>query len=574
MRFVPMNPYVVTCVRRTRNSSRIVVSSRQFSRDPKGSVRLRLAACSPAAMSVIVLILIATNAPARAEAQETRVDLASANAAQWKLLDKTASIQSEELVLDGRTKMSRALYMPLEWRDVTLEASFLVEPQETGVLACGFVVRATDAANYYYVHFDKTQAILVRSNEDWSWNEIKRKSGLAKPAGKWHRGRLECVGETLRVYLNGKLLYEAKDTTLQSGRIGFYANKGRAHVKDIVVTGQPQATSAPFVTPPRKFVHVCEDAGAGAYEAFPDVCRLKDGRLMCVFYAGYGHVALPNEKLPKGGRVSYCLSADEGRTWSDAKTLYDGPDDDRDPSIVQLSGGRLLCNFFSLRKSTEAGKRWTGLGSWLVESSDLGKTWSKPRQISGRYYCSAPIRELPGGRLILGLYAETAGKAHGAVITSDDGGRSWNDVVDIDNGGYRLDAETDVIRLKDGRLFAAQRARGKTMCWSESTDNGDSWSVAKPFGFPGHCPYLHRTVDGIILMGHRLPATSLHYSTDEAKTWSKNVPVDSVGGAYPSMVNLTDGTVLIVYYEEGGGSSIRAKRLRATPAGIDWLPLD
>jgi hypothetical protein len=40
------------------------------------------------------------------------------------------------------------------------------------------------------------------------------------------------------------------------------------------------------------------------------------------------------------------------------------------------------------------------------------------------------------------------------------------------------------------------------------------------------------------------------------------------------MANLKDGTVLIVYYEEGGGSSIRAKRFRATPSGIEWLPLE
>jgi len=34
------------------------------------------------------------------------------------------------------------------------------------------------------------------------------------------------------------------------------------------------------------FVYICRDAGAGGYEAFPDVCRLKDGGLMAVFYAG------------------------------------------------------------------------------------------------------------------------------------------------------------------------------------------------------------------------------------------------------------------------------------------------
>ena len=73
-----------------------------------------------------------------------------------------------------------------------------------------------------------------------------------------------------------------------------------------------------FLTSP--FVYVCKDAGAGGYEAFPDVCRLSDGRLMCAFYAGYGHVALPNDQLPNGGRIAYCMSSDEGQTWSAAAT--------------------------------------------------------------------------------------------------------------------------------------------------------------------------------------------------------------------------------------------------------------
>jgi len=105
---------------------------------------------------------------------------------------------------------------------------------------------------------------------------------------------------------------------------------GIVYSEDTNTSGQepPATSSSPM------FVHVCTDTGAGGYEAFPDVCRLQDGSLMCVFYAGYGHVSLPNDQLPKGGRVSYCLSWDEGRTWSEAKTLYDGPDDDRDPSIV------------------------------------------------------------------------------------------------------------------------------------------------------------------------------------------------------------------------------------------------
>ncbi len=319
----------------------------------------------------------------------------------------------------------------------------------------------------------------------------------------------------------------------------------------------------------REFVYVCSDAGAGAYEAFPDVCRLQDGRLMSVFYAGWTHVSLPDAAHPKGGRVSMCFSSDEGKTWTPAETLFDGPDDDRDPSIAQLSDGRLFCNFFTLRHKGESGYR--GIGSWLVESSDSGKTWSEARLISS-YYCSSPIRELKNGDLILGLYDETGDDAFGAVIISKDKGKSWTPPVDIPNGGLRLDAETDVIELKDGRLYAAQRTSSESMRFSISKDGGLTWSVSKPMGFPGHCPYLYRTPNDIILCAHRLPKTSLHYSLDECATWSDNVPVDEQNhGAYPSMVALKDGSILIVYYEEGDGSSIRARKFNVSKQGFEWL---
>ena len=44
--------------------------------------------------------------------------------------------------------------------------------------------------------------------------------------------------------------------------------------------------------------------------------------------------------------------------------------------------------------------------------------------------------------------------------------------------------------------------------------------------------------------------------------------IDTVNGAYPSMVELPDGLVYCVYYEEGKGSSIRGARLRVDAAGV------
>ena len=350
---------------------------------------------------------------------------------------------------------------------------------------------------------------------------------------------------------------------------------------------------AALAADPSPSVVICRDAGAGGYQAFPDVCRLQDGRLMCAFYASYHHIGLPQPKYPKGGRIAYCISTDEGHSWSKPETLYDGPDDDRDPSIVQLKNGQLLCSFFTIHRNGAADKpcpdpfkeAYAGSGTWIVVSDSSGKSWSEARKVYDTYYCSSPIRELSNGRLVMPLYAETEGPkptAFGAIGISDDGGKTWSKPVDIDNAGVRLDAETDVLELADGRLWAAERSSGSPACFAISADHGNTWTKSQTLGFVAHCPYLLRAVSDpcIILMGYRgyqtlngsgVGFTALRYSVDECKTWSKPITVDNYVGAYPSMVHLKDGSVLVVYYEEAGNSGIRAKRFRASRNGVEWL---
>ena len=558
----------------------------------KRSIGVTVSRCLLATLLMILAVECCALAASPAN-EEMAIALASRQAnEQWAFTSETGVLSDGELVFDGRAQLVSAFFTPYEWEDVSLRASFRVEPQEQGVLACGFVVRAADDASAnYYVHFDRDQAILVRADKDNVWNEIKRVGGLNKPAGKWHTAELTCVGESLKVSLNGKLLFEASDGTLQRGRIGFYGSQGRVHVKDIVVAGKPLQPQRKLVIPRPNYMIVCHDAGAGGYEAFPDVCRLQDGRLMCVIYASYHHIGLPKPELPKGGRIVACLSSDEGRTWSQPEVLFDSPDDDRDPSIVQLKNGRLICNFFSLRRNKGPdqplldpyAEPWTPLGTWIVTSDDAGKTWSDPTQLkSGPCFTSSPIRELSNGRLILGLYREADGKANGAVIFSDDAGKTWGEVVELDNRGLRLDAETDIVELSPGRLLAAQRGSGDPLHWATTEDNGTSWAKSQPAAFTAHCPYLHRAADGVFVFGYRqvtgggkktVMNTAIRISRDGCQTWGDPLMVDDVVGAYPSMVNLKDGSILIAYYEEGAGCDIRAKRFRVTDAGVEFLSL-
>lgn len=310
---------------------------------------------------------------------------------------------------------------------------------------------------------------------------------------------------------------------------------------------------------------------AGPYQAFPDVCRLPSGDLVCVFYAGYGHVSLPNAKWPRGGRICIVQSSDEGRTWTSPRVVFDGPQDDRDPHIAALADGTLVCTFFQYRSVN--GKIEHDV--CLVESPDSGKTWqTQPRVLlANQWAVSAPVRELPDGTRLLGVYTGNDSTAYGAVLRSTDGGKTWSQPVDIDpNSGVRLDAETDVLRLLDGTILAALRGDGKVnLHFATSPDQGLTWSKVTDSGYLGHCPHLTRLSTGEILLTHRQPATSMHISRDDAKTWQGPIEIDSVIGAYPSTVELKDHSVLVVYYEEGNNSAIRAARFRLTPDGIERL---
>jgi hypothetical protein len=309
---------------------------------------------------------------------------------------------------------------------------------------------------------------------------------------------------------------------------------------------------------------------SGAYQAFPDICRLSDGQLLCVFYAGYAHVSLPNKEWPRGGRVCAVRSNDEGATWTAPEVLYDGPDDDRDPHIARMQDGTLICSFFPYRK---IGKEKPDYETAIVTSKDGGKTWEpNHRVLAPNWACSAPVREMPNGVRLLGVYHEEGNTAYGGVLRSTDSGKSWSKPISIgEQDGVRLDAETDLILLRDGTLYAALRGDRVNMHYATSRDLGLTWSAVKDIGFKAHCPHFTRLSNGAILLSHRLPQTSIHISRDEAKTWQGPFQIDDKIGAYPSTLELKDGSVLIVYYEEGAHSAIRARKFKLAGSGIEFI---
>src|SRR5207247_1259395 len=105
------------------------------------------------------------------------------------------------------------------------------------------------------------------------------------------------------------------------------------------------APTAPATAPAADASHsidpivISKGEAAYTYQAFPDACRLKNGDIVAVFYAGYTHVSLAADDFPLGGRICMVRSTDEGKTWSAPSVLYDDADDNRDPHIAQLDDG-------------------------------------------------------------------------------------------------------------------------------------------------------------------------------------------------------------------------------------------
>lgn len=341
------------------------------------------------------------------------------------------------------------------------------------------------------------------------------------------------------------------------------------------LAGASAAASA-VTTGTQDFTVISHGKAAGTYQAFPDAVRLPNGDIAAVFYAGYGHVSLPRAGWESGGRICMVTSSDEGSTWTEPRVIYDDPRDNRDPHIAVLSDGTLACTFFSLMPKPGTGKGYLRFGTEIIFSRDGGKTWDEKGRVIAPpgWFVSAPVRQLRDGTCILGVYyfGGENERSYGGVILSKDLGKTWSEPVPIGKDqGLDLDAETDVIELKDGRIYAALRSREGNMRYAVSKDGGQSWSAAEDIGFPGHAPHLFRASSGDIILTHRFPQTAMHISHDDAATWQGPFAIDDVKGAYPATVELKDGSFLVIYYTEGKGSHVRVKRWKLTPAGPEFI---
>ncbi len=201
----------------------------------------------------------------------------------------------------------------------------------------------------------------------------------------------------------------------------------------------------------------------------PAVGQLRDGTVLVTYIIdrSYGPDGTRLKPLIRDGLYTV-FSKDRGRTWSEPVKSPIDPAEGASPfgKIVQLPDGTVLLNVYY-----ERGPGLNHETSLVYRSGDGGRTWGDPTVIADHYNETA-LLPLSDGRLL--AMARSHGGGHLAVCLSSDQGRTWTAPRQV-----TADREhpADVIRLSDGRLLLAfgERNRPFGVRALFSSDNGMTW---------------------------------------------------------------------------------------------------
>lgn len=308
------------------------------------------------------------------------------------------------------------------------------------------------------------------------------------------------------------------------------------------------------------------------YIGWPTVAKTRDGELIVAFSGDRDAHVCP------WGKTQLVRSRDNGQTWSEPETVNNTPLDDRDAGIIQTREGTLVISWFTSlaferndayrrhrqKLSDEIVSEW--LGYWIRRSEDNGKTWGDYIRVETTAP-HGPI-ELNDGRLLfVGCTGEKTIERRVGVIESRDDGRTWTRIGSIaqaEGDDPNECHEPHVVETADGTLVAMARYHGEGelahhLRQAFSTDGGKTWTRFEPTPIWGYPPHLIRLDNGWLLVsyGRRKEPFGERacISKDGGQTWDveneivlSQAPTSDLG--YPASVQLDDGSIFTVYYEQ------------------------
>ena len=272
-------------------------------------------------------------------------------------------------------------------------------------------------------------------------------------------------------------------------------------------------------------------------------CR---GELVCAWFGG------TEERHPD---VGIWLARREAGRWSDPVEAADGvqPDGARfpcwNPVLFQPAGGPLLL-FYKIGPSPRA---WWGA---LLRSEDGGRSWSRPERLPAGIL--GPIKnkplELDGGEILCPSSDEQRGwRVH--FERTADRGRTWQTTGPINDGVEIAAIQPSLLVHRDGRLQAIGRTRNGRLFTTESRDSGFAWSPLSLLDVPNP----DSGTDAVTLEDGRFLLVTNPTETgrtplcvavsEDGAAWRQVIVLESEEGeySYPAIIQAPDRRIHITY---------------------------
>jgi len=278
-------------------------------------------------------------------------------------------------------------------------------------------------------------------------------------------------------------------------------------------------------------------------------------------------------------------STNDGKSWSPPKIIHNSVLDCRDVGLTPLSGGDFLVSWFTYNTQRNPNcvraypAFYTAQHPEMVEE-ELG-SYVRKMHADGtggapvKVKVSAPhgpIRLANGHLFYLGIPFGKTDKDGVLKFTmpwydtnqilamvSDNEGATWKELGTIEPWDSVFLGEPHALELPNGKIIGVFRDNRTFQTWQTcSEDGGLTWShphLVIPHGAP---PHLIRHSSGVLILsyGYRQKpfGERIALSYDDGNTWDidwilrDDGPERDLG--YPSTVELSDGSLLTVYYQQ------------------------
>lgn len=276
-----------------------------------------------------------------------------------------------------------------------------------------------------------------------------------------------------------------------------------------------------------------------------------NGDILCAWFGG------TKEKHPD---VAIWLASWNGKEWSKLIKIAKVKEEAHWNPVLFRDQDNILYLFFKVGKDVP---HWS---TYWINSTDHGKTWSNPTElVPGDIGGRGPVKNKPiilhDGTWLAPASTELKGWKCFVDRTSDKG-KTWTRTQDweIDTSHIKGKGviQPTLWESEPGKIHAFMRSTSGCIAYSESTDNGLTWSKVT-------CSQLPNNNSGIDLIknqyglwlvynpiasnwGPRNPLT-LALSTDNGKTWKQiaHLEKDAIPIAeysYPAIINTTKGVAI------------------------------